>query len=258
MNCDETRNLMHGHLDKEIDLVRAVEIDKHLDGCAACKAVYSRETAMRSAIRERASYYTAPKYLESRIRAALPRRAKKAFVFGQPNLNWLGFAASMAFAVVITWGVAMQLNTATANDRLADEILSAHVRSLMANHMTDVDSSDKHTVKPWFNGKLDFSPEVFDLTAQGFPLVGGRLDYINGRPVAALVYRHRKHFINFFHWPDELREKDFVRTKTKQGYNLVYWANSGMGFCWVVSDLQEDELMQFVKLLQQQQRSAVS
>jgi anti-sigma factor RsiW len=248
MNCDETRNLMHGHLDKEIDLVRAVEIDKHLEGCAACKAVYSRETTMRSAIRERASYYAAPQWLEARIRAALPKQRKKAIDFRQPSLNWLGFAASMAFAVVITWGVALRFNAASEDEFLTEEIISGHVRSLMANHMADVASSDQHTVKPWFNGKLDFSPEVLDLTAQDFPLVGGRLDYINNRPVAALVYRHRKHFINVFIWPDESREKNLVRTKTKQGYNLIYWKNSGMAF-WAVSDLQENELMQFANLL---------
>ena len=250
MNCDETRNLMHGYVDKEIDLVRAMEIDKHLKGCAGCKALYSQETAMRSAIRERASYYTAPKYLEARIRAALPKRSKKAFVFGQPNLNWLNFAASMAVAVFITWGVAVQFNTASEDERLADEIISGHVRSLMANHLADVDSSDKHTVKPWFNGKLDFSPEVHDLTTQDFPLVGGRLDYINDRPVAALVYKHRKHYINLFIWPEDSRAKSLLRTKTKQGYNLIHWKNSGMVF-WAVSDLQENELMQFVNLLQQ-------
>ncbi len=249
MNCDETRNLMHGHLDKEIDLVRAVEIDKHLEGCAACNAVYSRETAMRSAIRERASYYEAPQWLEARIRAALPKQSKKAIVFGQPSLGWLGFATSMAFAVVITWGVALHFNAASEDEILTEEIISGHVRSLMANHMADVASSDQHTVKPWFNGKLDFSPEVLDLATQDFPLVGGRLDYINNRPVAALVYRHRKHFINLFIWPDESREKSLVRTKTKQGYNLIHWKNSGMAF-WAVSDLQENELMQFANLLQ--------
>jgi anti-sigma factor RsiW len=250
MNCDETRNLMHGHLDKEIDLVRAVEIEKHLEGCAACNAVYSQETAMRSAIRERASYYAAPQRLEARIRAALPKQGKKAIDYRQPSLNWLGFAASMAFAVVITWGVALHFNAASEDELLTEEIISGHVRSLMENHLADVASSDQHTVKPWFNGKLDFSPEVLDLTTQGFPLIGGRLDYINNRPVAALVYGHRKHFINLFIWPEESREKSLVRTKTKQGYNLIHWKDSGMVF-WAVSDLQEKELMQFASLLQQ-------
>ncbi|HMK14171.1 MAG TPA: anti-sigma factor [Burkholderiales bacterium] len=250
MNCNETRNLMHGYLDKEIDLVRAVEIEKHLEGCAACKALYDRENITQSLIRERASHYVAPQWLEARIRAALPKQRKKAVVFGQPSLGWLGFAASMAFAVVITWGVALHFNAASEDELLTEEIVSGHVRSLMANHLADIDSSDKHTVKPWFNGKLDFSPEVHDLTTQDFPLVGGRLDYINDRPVAALVYKHRKHYINLFIWPEESRAKSLVRTKTKQGYNLIHWKNSGMVF-WAVSDLQENELMQFVSLLQQ-------
>ncbi len=250
MNCDETRNLMHGHLDKEIDLVRSVEIEKHLEGCAACKALYSQGAAMQSTIRERASYYVAPKYLEARIRAALPKPGKKAIVFRQPSLSWLSFSASLAFAVVITWGVALHFNAASEDERFTEEIISDHVRSLMANHLADVASSDQHTVKPWFSGKLDFSPVVIDLTSQGYPLVGGRLDYLNNRPVAALVYGHRKHFINLFIWPEELYEKSLVRTKTKQGYNLIRWKNSGMVF-WAVSDLQENELMQFANLLQQ-------
>ncbi|HUL40451.1 MAG TPA: anti-sigma factor [Burkholderiales bacterium] len=250
MNCDETRYLIHGHLDKEIDLVRAVEIEKHLEDCAECKALYSQGTAMRSAIRERASYYAEPKYLEARIRAALPKPRKKTIVFGQPGLGWLRFAASMAFAAVITWGVALHFNAANQEQRLTDEIISGHVRSLMGDHLADVASSDQHTVKPWFNGKLDFSPEVLDLTAQDFPLVGGRLDYINDRPVAALVYRHRKHYINLFVWPVESGENSVARSESERGYSLIHWRNSGMQF-WAVSDLNATELMQFAGLLQQ-------
>ncbi|HYA20394.1 MAG TPA: anti-sigma factor [Burkholderiales bacterium] len=249
MNCSETRNLAHAYVDKEIDLVRAMEIEKHLDGCAACKALFAQEGAMQSAVRERASYYAAPRHLEARIRAALPGRAKKSFIFRPPDLSWLSLATSMAVAVFITWGVAVHFNTVSEDERLSDQIISGHVRSLMANHLADVESSDKHTVKPWFNGKLDFSPEVLDTAAEGFPLVGGRLDYINDRPVAALVYKHRKHFINLFVWPEEPGAKSTLQTKTKQGYNLIYWKNSGMVF-WAISDLDEKELMQFVNLLQ--------
>lgn len=250
MDCGQTRNLMHGYLDRELDLVRAMEIEKHLEGCAECKALYSQETAVKSAIRERASYYAAPQYLEARIRAVLPKPGKKAIVFRLPGLSWLSFSASLAFAVVITWGVALHFNAASEDERFTEEVISDHVRSLMANHLADVASSDQHTVKPWFNGKLDFSPVVIDLTSQGYPLVGGRLDYLNNRPVAALVYRHRQHFINVFIWPEESREKSLVRTKERQGYNLLHWKDSGMVF-WAVSDLQENELMQFASLLRQ-------
>jgi anti-sigma factor (TIGR02949 family) len=250
MNCDETRKLMHGYLDKEIDLARAEEIEKHLQGCAACKALYQRENLMQVLVRERARYYTAPAGLEARIRAALPKPDKKPIGFRQARLNWLSFAASLAFAVVTTWSVMLHFNSVSEDEHLTEEIISGHVRSLMVNHLSDIASSDRHTVKPWFNGKLDFSPGVIDLTSQGYPLVGGRLDYLNKRPVAALVYRHRQHFINLFIWPEESREKSLVRTTTRQGYNVLHWKDSGMVF-WAVSDLQENELTKFVSLLQQ-------
>ncbi|MGH8751569.1 MAG: anti-sigma factor family protein [Burkholderiales bacterium] len=246
MNCNETRNLLHGYLDRELDVVRAGEIETHLSGCAACQAIYDKERAAQTRLRERVSYFEAPRGLEARIRAALPKTGKA--VKPALNLNWLSFAASLAFAMVITWSVALQFGAPSGDERLTEEIISSHVRSLMANHLADVASSDQHTVKPWFGGKLDFSPEVLDLTAQGFPLVGGRLDYIRNKPVAALVYRHRQHIINLFMWPEQAQEKN--RVQTRQGYNLVRWHNAGM-VLWAVSDLNTQELNQFAALLQQ-------
>ncbi|HET6267936.1 MAG TPA: anti-sigma factor, partial [Acidobacteriota bacterium] len=141
-----------------------------------------------------------------------------------------------------------QLPNAT-NELVAQEILSSHVRSLMPGHLTDVVSSDQHTVKPWFNGKLDFSPPVRDFTAQGFPLVGGRLDYVNHREVAALVYTRNKHVINVFLWPSSETASKEPRPSTLQGYHIVEWTGSGMTH-YVVSDLNEAELQEFIKLLQ--------
>ena len=147
------------------------------------------------------------------------------------------------------------LRSPRVEDTLTRELISGHVRSLMANHLADVSSSDKHTVKPWFNGKLDFSPPVENLVEQGFPLVGGRLDYLDNRPVAALVYQRKKHFINVFIWPSTQSSETGTKPVTLQGYRLFQWVRSGMTF-WAVSDLEESELQEFVRLLQKQVPSA--
>jgi anti-sigma factor RsiW len=130
--------------------------------------------------------------------------------------------------------------------QLAQEVVSSHVRSLMASHVTDVASSDQHTVKPWFNGRLDFSPPVKNLAAQEFPLIGGRLDYLGGRSVAALVFQRHKHIINLIVWPAKMTDSKATPVGPSQGYNLIHWSEAGMAF-WAVSDLNEKELMEFVQ-----------
>ncbi len=249
MSCQDTQKLIDGYLDGELDVVRSMEIEGHLRSCPACSQVYENHQALRSAVRARAPYFHAPAGLHQRVRSAV-RQANKAepasrVVPWRPAWKLLGVAAAVAIVAVLTWNISAR---PSADELLAREVLSSHVRSLMANHLTDVSSSDQHTVKPWFNGKLDFSPPVKDLTSEGFPLLGGRLDYMANRPVAALVYQRRKHYVNLFIWPATEGSDVAEKTVTRQGYNLLHWTQSSMT-SWVVSDLNRSELEQFVQLV---------
>jgi len=260
VSCQETRDLIHGYLDDELDLVRNLEIERHLQYCLTCSQVLRNQQESRSAITTGSLYYHAPASLQTRVRSAV-RKANKPEIFPQimsgktPRImswRWLSVGASMAAVAILALMLAPILTRPSADELIAREIISAHVRSLMASHLTDVSSSDQHTVKPWFNGKLDFSPPVKDLTDQGFPLVGGRLDYINDRPVAALVYRRQQHFINLFIWPSaQGAEKAKTEPAPRLGYHLFRWTTSGMTY-WAVSDLNEKELKEFVQPLRDQ------
>jgi anti-sigma factor RsiW len=162
---------------------------------------------------------------------------------------WLAWAPGFAFVAVIAASLYVFWQSPAGADPLTQELVAAHVRSLMADHITDVLSTDQHTVKPWFEGKLDFAPSVIDLGPEGFELIGGRLDYAADRPVAALVYKRRQHVINLFIFPRPAASDGQLGTAGKQGYNVIGWQHSGMTF-WAVSDLNAAELQQFCQLYQ--------
>ena len=249
MSCQEAQDLLHGYLDGELDLVRSLEIEQHLQACRNCSQAYQNQQALRSAIRSGRLYFTPPVHLQTRVRSAV-RGTRQAG--GRPRVwpwRWLGVAASLAFVALMLWRLVPDLPGSSIDDRLTQELIAGHVRSLMVSHLTDVPSSDQHTVKPWFEGKLDFSPPVSDVTEQGFPLLGGRLDYLGNRPVAALVYRHQQHVINLFIWPAAQEEDVRERTLTRQGYQLIHWVKAGMSY-WAVSDLNARELHNFVRAVQ--------
>ena len=249
MDCTKTRTLLHGYIDQELDVASVMAIDQHLTSCDACKRIYAQQSTLRSAIRQHAEYHTAPAALADRIRAQIgltgnPAPTKEnARRWTWPEFGrWFQVGAAVAATAVVTWTAALQFS---GQDLVAEEVISGHARSVLTNHLTDVATSDQHTVKPWLSGKLDFSPRVTDLKNDGFPLSGGRLDYLDGRPVAALVYQRRQHVINLFVWPETKTDKALpMQTLSKNGYHLLHWNDSGMTY-WAISDLDSAELKDF-------------
>lgn len=243
MNC--SRDLIETYLDEELEPSISASVKEHLSGCQTCSDAYSRFREQRANIRSSALYYTAPAQLERSIRAALRQAATNEIKATRSRVpwRWLAIAATILLAISVSWNMRPSPQRTAENDLVAQNILSDHIRSLIGTHLLDVPSSDQHTVKPWFNGKLDFSPEVKDFASQGFPLIGGRLDYLIDRPVAALVYGRRQHVINVFTWPAEsasIANNQFSRN----GYNAIHWAHGPMTF-WAVSDIAPTELAQF-------------
>lgn len=243
MNCSEAQALLSPHLDSELDLLRSVELEQHLQTCPDCRRRAQQTKVARAAVRERATYFTAPAGLREKIMATLPAPKRTA---AAPV--WLNSGVAFALLVIVVWTVYSNLPLGRSHQRVTEEIVAGHVRALMANHLTDVASSDRHTVKPWFNGKLDFSPPVVDLAAQGFPLFGGRLDYLSNRAVAALIYHHDRHVINLFIWPASATESSPVKLLARDGYNIVHWSTAGMEY-WAVSDLNSMDLRNFSAIL---------
>jgi anti-sigma factor RsiW len=246
MNCQQIQKVIHAHHDGELDVAHTAEVDDHLADCPRCFAESRNLAALRGALKADALYLPAPAALKKNIRAALASAADDDEPAFTPARSWwnvgLAFAAMAAVAVLF----ALQFYRPPA-DRLTAELTAGHVRSLMANHLTDVASSDQHTVKPWFDGRLDFAPPVADWRDAGFPLLGGRLDFADDRPVAALVYGRQKHFINLFVWPAKSPATLPPRTTARNGYQVVHWTGGGMQF-WAVSDVSGKDLLEFARL----------
>ena len=251
MNCQDTRNLIHGYMDGELDLVKSLEVEQHLRECADCARMYQNQMALRTAVQDGALYYPAPASLQKRVLSSLRQASHDPPSRRVLPWRWLSAAAALAVIALVAFGLARVVFTPSADDLLTQQVIASHVRSEITNHQVDVATSDQHTVKPWFNGKLDFSPGVVDLTSQGFPLIGGRLDYVDNRPVAALVYRRQQHIINLFIWPATGAADMATQSEMRQGYNVSHWTKAGMTY-WAVTDLNETEFHQFVRLVQAQ------
>lgn len=246
MNCPDVQRLLHPYSDGELDLVRRLQIEGHLAECGGCADQEKHLRSLRAAISSPALAYQAPPSLRARVQLAAPPASRR------PRWQWAALAAGVLLLIGVSMAGGMFLSRAKASgdDRLAEWVVAGHVRSLQVNHLTDVPSSDQHTVKPWFRGKLDFSPQVRDLSARGYTLSGGRLDYLADRQVAALVYHRRQHVINLFTWPGAADGADIaVRSLARQGFNIRRWQESGMTY-WAISDLNDEELDEFVRLYQ--------
>jgi anti-sigma factor RsiW len=249
LNCRETQTLIHGYVDGELDLMKCLEIEQHLQECPECARDHASLQAIRAAIKDSDLYARTPPGLAKRVRSSVRRVSHENRTSRLRPGPLLAVAASLALITASGWGLVRVLLARPDDAFLTQELVAGHVRSqMLPSHRFDVESSDAHTVKPWFEGKLDFSPPVKDLAGQGFPLIGGRLDYLHNRSVAALVYRRRKHSINLFIWPSSSGEEAAPATATRQGFHLIRWTRSRMTF-WAISDLNELELQEFVRLI---------
>ena len=248
MNCQQVLPLTHAYSDAELDLVRTLELEQHLAICPGCSQAYENIQALKARLKSADLYYSASQRLKQQIRSASPDQSEQAAHAPFAWRDILRYLVPVAATALIAFLLIPSFHGASAENELAQEIVSSHVRSLMLDHKTDVTSTDQHTVKPWFQGKLDFTPRVMDPAEQGFPLIGGRLDYVHGRPVAALVYQRHQHFINLFIWPAGSNSNVAEKSSARQGFNLIRWSGSGMTF-WAVSDLNLSELGEFVELV---------
>lgn len=251
LECRESLSSMGAYLDGELDRAAAAAMASHLAGCPACAAQYAQMKAMRDAVKAHATRHVAPEYLRHRIKAALPRDNAVDKPRSKLPWSWINFGVATVCSCAFAVTLALYMTVPSDEERSEQEVVSSHARSLMVEHLSDVISTDQHTVKPWFSGKLDFAPTVYDFAQQGFPLVGGRLDYLNQRPVAALAYRHRLHVINLFSWPDAGHQDTARKASTKQGYRLLHWTQAGMCY-WLISDMNGQDLSELQGLLSAQ------
>jgi anti-sigma factor RsiW len=251
VSCELTQTVLHGYLDGELDAARAADFERHLISCAACVAALEAQESLRSSLLHARLYERAPNSLRQKVQAQLSGSAHPSVVPIRNPSPWrrLAVAAAFLLAVFLGWRVLPLLRGNQEETTLASAIVDAHLRSLQPGHLEDVQSTDQHTVKPWFDGRLDFAPPVHDFVNEGFPLQGGRLDVIHGRTVAVLVYARRKHLINVFIWPTTEPDSEPV-SGSQLGYHWTNWRKSGMEMC-AVSDVSAGDLAELQRLLLQ-------
>ena len=255
MDHEKAFELLPGYIDNELTLSETVEFEHHLSGCAECQRALESQQRVSSLLKTSNLQFTAPDELRARIKAQLhPRKSLfQRLAHWLPSWkeggrsSWAPAGAMVISAAALMWSGMLYLATPSADVRLSQELVDNHVRSLQLNHLIDVISTDRHTVKPWFEGKIDFAPPVLNLAQDGYPLVGGRLDYLDGRTVAVMVYRYKLHAINLYVWPgNDAGESPGVHEL--QGYHIAHWTDGRMNY-WAITDAGNSELAGFVKSL---------
>jgi anti-sigma factor RsiW len=246
MSCQRTETVLHGYFDNELDALGAAEFERHLEQCFECGEALQALKSLRSSIGVSQLYEKTPAAFRKKVLAQFSTARPVTIAPARTNWQWLAVAATLLVLAYGTWRIVSLRGAGGYETTLAAEVIDAHLRSLQPGHLTDVISTDQHAVKPWFDGKLDFSPPVRDFADRGFPLQGGRLDVIDNRAVAVLVYGRRKHLVNVFVWPTN--EKDAIpRSGSRQGYQWLDWRQNGMEF-YAVSDTALSDLNQLQQL----------
>jgi anti-sigma factor RsiW len=240
-------DLLHAYFDEELAESDRTAFEEHLAQCPECARELESQTELRLVLQDKDLRYRPRAEWTAKIESSIRPTERMSTKWGRAPM-WLTAAAVLVGIGLAGTGLALILRAPAAEDRLASEVTANHARALQANHLLDVASSNRHKVKPWFQGKLDFAPPVVDLAEQGFPLAGGRLDYVDGRPAAALVYHRRDHVINLFVWPETKGGDSSIKSTSRRGYSVVYWSKDGLMF-WAVSDLNIDELRDFAGLV---------
>ena len=256
--CSEWELMLHGLVDGELDAAHSLQVESHIATCAHCAGQLESLQALKQRVAQKGVQWRTPDHVRAQVLATISREAAMqarslagapASRHGDARFSVLGFVRQWLFVPSLAaLAASLFLVLAPVSDRssIPDEVLAGHVRSLLVDHLTDVATSDRHTVKPWFNGKIDFSPPVVDLAQGGFPLQGGRVDYIGGRVVAALVYKRQSHIINVFVWPAAAgaTTPTLPTTASRDSYNMANWSVGGLTF-WAVSDVNADDLTRF-------------
>jgi anti-sigma factor RsiW len=250
--CPDRELLLQALVDGELDAANALAVETHLKTCPGCGAYFHTLQALRDRLADPELSPPAPDRLRARVEDMIARESRPRVARSGPVRSWIerlsaGWTAAGAMGAVAATLLIVQLTPVPAS--LEDQLVASHVRSLQANHLIDVATSDKHVVKPWFNGKIDFAPPVVDLADQGFPLAGGRLDYADNREVAALVYHRRLHTINLFVLPARPRPAAWrpFQSRPATSYSVVHWTKGALDY-WAVSDLDGVELERFHQL----------